>query len=166
MGWAVLVILAAVFGLRYWMLRPTQEPISLSVLEHDGQLRIEWNHAARPVTSAVHGTLVINDGRNTQTFALSPRDLTAGNYTYARKTGDVEIRMSVEDADGVKVQEASRFLGQAPVTVDPNEMGDLKKKRDDLEAEVERLTRQNREQEDKIQQLQRTVQIMQARSAK
>ena len=102
MGWAVLVILAAVFGLRYWMLRPTQEPISLSVLEHDGQLRIEWNHAARPVTSAVHGTLVINDGRNTQTFALSPRDLTAGNYTYARKTGDVEIRMSVEDADGVE----------------------------------------------------------------
>ena len=64
------------------------------------------------------------------------------------------------------MQEASRFLGQAPVKVDPNEMGDLKKKRDDLEAEVERLTRQNREQEDKIQQLQRTVQIMQARSAK
>ncbi len=166
MGWAVLVILAAVFGLRYWMLRPAQEPIALSVLEHDGQLRIEWNHTARPVTAAVHGTLVINDGRNTQTFALTPRELTAGNYTYARKTGDVEVRMSVEDADGGKVQEASRFLGQAPVKTDPNEMGELKKKRDDLEAEVERLTRQNRAQEDKIQQLQRTVQIMQARSAK
>jgi hypothetical protein len=165
-GWAVLVILGAVFGLRYWMLRPAQEPISLSVLEHDGQLRIEWNHAARPVTAAVHGTLVINDGRNTQTYALTPRELTAGNYTYARKTGDVEVRMSVEDADGGKVQEASRFLGQPPVKVDPNEMGELKKKRDDLEAEVGRLTRQNREQEDKIQQLQRTVQIMQARSAK
>jgi hypothetical protein len=118
------------------------------------------------VTAAVHGTLVINDGRNTQTFALTPRELTAGNYTYARKTGDVEVRMSVEDADGGKVQEASRFLGQAPVKTDPNEMGELKKKRDELEAEVERLTRQNRAQEDKIQQLQRTVQIMQARSAK
>jgi proteasome lid subunit RPN8/RPN11 len=163
-GWAVLVILAVVFGLRYWMLRPAQEPISLAVVEHDGQLRIEWNHASRPVTAAVHGTLVINDGSNTQTYALSPRELTAGSYTYERKTGDVEVRMSVEDSEGTKIQEASRFLGQAPVKIDENEVSDLKKKREELETEVERLTRENRGQEEKIQQLQRTVQIMQARS--
>jgi hypothetical protein len=165
-GWAALVILAAVFGLRYWMLRPAQEPISLAVVEHDGLLRIEWNHAARPVTAAVHGTLVINDGSNTQTYALSPRELTAGNYTYERKTGDVEVRMSVEDSEGAKVQEASRFLGQPPVKIDPNELSDLKKKREVLEAEIQRLIRANRDQQEKIQQLQRTVQIMQARSAK
>jgi len=165
-GWAVLVIVLAVFGLRTWMFRPAQEPISLTVVEHDGQLRIEWNHAARPVTAALHGTLVINDGSNTQTYALSPRELTAGHFTYERKTGDVEIRMSVEDSEGTKVQEASRFLGQAPVKIDENELGELKKKRAELEAEVERLTRENRNQEEKIQQLQRTVQIMQARSAK
>ena len=121
---------------------------------------------ARPVTAAVHGTLVINDGSGTQTYALSPRELTAGSYTYQRKTGDVEVRMSVEDSEGTKVQEASRFLGQAPVTVDQNELGDLKKKREDLEAEVQRLIRANRAQEEKIQQLQRTVQIMQARAPK
>jgi proteasome lid subunit RPN8/RPN11 len=165
-GWAVVVILAAVFGLRYWMFRPAQEPIALAVIEHDGQLRIEWNHAARPVTAAVHGTLVINDGSGTQTYSLTPRELTAGSYTYERKTGDVEVRMSVEDSDGAKVQEASRFLGQAPVKIDQNELGDLKKKREELEAEVARLTRENRAQEEKIQQLQRTVQIMQMRSGK
>ena len=165
-GWAILVILAAVFGLRYWMLKPAQEPISLSVVEHDGQLRIEWNHASRPVTAAIHGTLVINDGSNTQTYALSPRELTAGSYTYVRKTGDVEVRMSVEDSDGAKTQEASRFLGQAPTKIDENELSDLKKKREDLEGEVQRLTRANRDQEEKIQQLQRTVQIMQMRSGK
>lgn len=165
-GWAVLVILAVVFGLRYWMLKPTQEPISLAVVEHEGQLRIEWNHAARPVTAAVHGTLVINDGSNTQTYALSPRELTAGSYTYERKTGDVEVRMSVEDSEGTKVQEASRFLGQAPVKIDQNELGELKKKRDELETEIQRLTRMNRAQDERIQQLQRTVQIMQARQGK
>ncbi|HTB13182.1 MAG TPA: hypothetical protein VK752_16480 [Bryobacteraceae bacterium] len=163
-GWAVLVILGAVFGLRYWMLKPAQEPISLAVVEHDGELRIEWNHNARPVTAALHGTLVINDGSNTQTFALSPRELTTGNYMYQRKTGDVEVRMSVEDSDGGKVQEASRFLGQPPVKVDPNELSDLQKKREELEGEVQRLTRENRAQQDRIQQLQRIVQIMQARS--
>jgi proteasome lid subunit RPN8/RPN11 len=164
--WALLVILGVVFGLRYWMLRPVQEPISLAVVERDGQLRIEWNHAARPVTAAVHGTLVINDGSSTQTHALSPRELTAGSYTYERKTGDVEVRMSVEDSDGAKVQEASRFLGQAPAKIDPTELVELKKKREELEAEVARLTRANRDQQDKIQQLQRIVQIMQARQGK
>jgi proteasome lid subunit RPN8/RPN11 len=163
-AWAVLVIVAAVFGLRYWMFRPVTEPIALTVVERDGQLRIEWNHAARPVTGAVRGTLVINDGSNTQTFALSPRELTAGNYTYERKSGDVEVRMSVEDSEGAKVQEASRFVGQAPVKVDTNELSDLKRKRDELEAEVARLIRANRAQDEKIQQLQRTVQIMQTRS--
>jgi len=162
-GWAALVILAVVFGLRYWMLRPPQEPISLAVVEHEGQLRIEWNHAARPVTAAVHGTLVINDGSGTQTYALSPRELTAGSYTYQRKTGDVEVRMSVEDSEGTKVQEASRFLGQPPVKIDQSELGDLRKKRDELEAEIQRLTRANRDQQERIQQLQRTVQIMQTR---
>lgn len=162
--WAILVIAAAVFGLRYWMMRPVVEPISLAVVERDGQLRIEWNHASRPVTAAVRGTLVINDGSNTETFALSPRELVAGNYTYERKTGDVEIRMSVEDSEGGKVQEASRFVGQAPVKIDQNEVSDLKKKRDELQAEVDRLTRENSGQEEKIRQLQRTVQIMQMRS--
>jgi proteasome lid subunit RPN8/RPN11 len=165
-GWAVLVLLAVVFGLRYWMFRPAIEPISLAVVEREGQLRIEWNHTSRPVNAAVRGTLVINDGSNTQTFALSPRELTAGSYTYVRKTGDVEVRMSVEDAEGGKVQEASRFLGQPPVKIDPGEMDDLKKKRDELQTEVDRLTQENRFREEKIRELQRTVQIMQARSAK
>jgi chaperonin cofactor prefoldin len=64
------------------------------------------------------------------------------------------------------VQEASRFVGQAPVRSDPNEVKDLKQKRDELQAEVDRLTRENSSQEEKIRELQRTVEIMQARSAK
>jgi proteasome lid subunit RPN8/RPN11 len=163
-GWAVVVILAAIFGLRYWMFKPSAEPIALAVIEREGQLRIEWNRASRPVIAAARGTLVINDGTNTQTFALSPRELTTGSYTYKRKSGDVEVRMSVEDPDGAKVQEASRFLGPAPVKVDANEVSDLKKKRDDLQAEIDRLRRANFVQDEKIQQLQRTLQIMQARS--
>jgi chaperonin cofactor prefoldin len=72
----------------------------------------------------------------------------------------------VEVAEGGKVQEASRFLGQAPVKIDQNEVSDLKKKRAELEDEVERLKRANDQQEEKIQQLQRTLQIMQSRLGK
>jgi chaperonin cofactor prefoldin len=74
--------------------------------------------------------------------------------------------MSVEDAEGGKVQEASRFLGQPPVKIDQGEMDELKRKRDELQAEVARLTQENRFRDEKIKELQRTVQIMQARSAK
>jgi hypothetical protein len=162
--WAVLVIVLAGFGLRYWLFRPVAEPIALVVIEREGQLRIEWNHASRPIVGAVRGTLVINDGSNTQTFALSPRELTLGNYTYARKSGDVEVRMSVEDTDGAKMQEASRFLGQPPAKMDQNEMNDLQKKREELQAEIDRLTKANRQRDEKIQQLERTIQIMQARA--
>jgi hypothetical protein len=164
-GWAIIVILAAVFGLRYWMFRPADEPIGLGVIEKNGQLEISWSHAAHPVSSAVRGALVINDGSDTRTFALSPAQLTAGKYAYERKTGDVEVRMSVEDGDGAKKEEGSHFIGQPPVKIDANEVSDLKQKRDELEAEVKRLTRENEAQAEKIQQLQRTIQIMTARGA-
>jgi proteasome lid subunit RPN8/RPN11 len=165
-GWALLVVALAVLGWRYWMVRLPSEPISLTVIEREGQLRIEWNHAAKPVIAATRGTLVINDGSSSQTYALSPRELAIGSYTYQRKTGDVEVRMAVEDSEGGKVQEASRFLGQATPKADPGELNDLKQKRDELQAEVERLNRENSAQQEKIGQLQRTVEIMQARSAK
>jgi hypothetical protein len=164
-GWAVVVIVIAVLGLRYYMQKPVNDPIALGVVEHDGQLHIEWNHAARPVTAAVRGSLVIKDGDKSQTFPLSPRELTAGNFTYERKTGDVEVRMSVDDASGGSVQEASRYVGRAPMKVDQKELTDLKAKRDELQATVDRLTRENFGQQEKIQQLQRTLQIMQTRSA-
>ena len=166
LGWAAVVIVAAMFGYKAWIGKPVEEPVGLSVVEREGQLRIEWNRTAHPVSAAVRGTLVINDGKNTRTFALAPRELATGSYTYARETGDVEVRLQVEDADGAKMQEASHFLGQAPVKTDPAELTDLKAKRDELEAEVERLTKENRAQEEKIQELQRTLQIMQARSGK
>ncbi len=166
LAWAVVMFAAAAFGWRYWIHRPVIEPLSLSVVERDGQLRIEWNHASRPVVAAARGTLVINDGHDTRTFALSPRELTQGSYTYARNSGDVEVRLQVEDSEGGKAQEASRFLGQPPVKADPGEVSDLKKQRDDLQREVDRLTSENRGQQEKIQELKRTVQIMQLRSGR
>ena len=42
-----------------------------------------------------------------------PSDLQKGNLTYQRRSGDVEIRLIVEDQAGEKTQEASRFLGRA-----------------------------------------------------
>ena len=164
-AWGLLVIAATILGLRYWMPSGRADPISLGVVERDGQLQLEWNRSAKPVSRAVRGSLEIVDGANQRTFALTPQMLAAGHFTYDRKTGDVEIRMTVENSDGVKVQEASRFVGRPPVDTAANtdELIQLRRRRDQLEAEVEGLRQENGAQAAKIQQLERTLQILKTR---
>lgn len=162
-AWALVLLLLAGFAVRYFVLRPDIEPISLSVLEREGQLQIGWNHAARPIALAVRGSVEISDGGDSKVIALTPADLQRGNLTYQRRSGDVEIRLVVEDEAGEKTQEASRFLGKAVEKHDAPPVKELETKRDDLAAENNRLRFQVAEQAQRIQQLERIVKIMQTR---
>lgn len=163
-AWAVLLIAVVVLALRYWMPAPSQEPLALAVLERDGQLQIEWNHAAKPVANAAGGSLQITDGPDARTIALTPQALASGKFTYERKSGDIEVRLTVENAAGIKTQEASRFLGRPPGDGQQNST-DLaeQKRRDELEAEVRRLRQENQVQAEKIQQLERTLRVLETR---
>jgi proteasome lid subunit RPN8/RPN11 len=161
-AWLLLAIGLVVFGLRYFTPR-SYEPVSLSVIERDGQLQIEWNHTARPVTGAARGSLEIIDGKDTRTVALTPQDLASGRFTYVRNTGDIDVRMTVIDRSGSRVQEMSRFLGPPPVKVNAGEVEAIKQSRDEMEAEVARLRQQNGAQAARIQQLERTLRILQTR---
>jgi proteasome lid subunit RPN8/RPN11 len=166
LGWALLLVAAIVLGLRYWM-PSAQEPISLAVVERDGELQILWNHAAKPVANAVRGSLQILDGSDSRTVSLTPQALASGKFTYQRKSGDIEVRMTVENGDGAKSQEASRFLGRPPVPAGTvaasGDLGELQKRREELEAEVERLRHENAAQSQKIQQLERTLRVLETR---
>ena len=163
-AWSVVVLVAAVLGLRYWMMNSASEPISLSVAERDGQLQIEWNHSARPVIDAATGSLDIMDGAEPRTIKLTRSDLAAGKFTYMRKSGDIEVRLTVQDPSGVKTQEASRYLGRAPdAPKGTEELADLQKRRAELEAEVQRLRHENDIQATKIQQLERLLRVLQSR---
>jgi hypothetical protein len=144
------------------------EPIALAVVERDGQLLIEWNHIARPVAAATSGTLDVTDGAETRTFPLTRQMLAAGHFTYQRKTGDIEVRLSVDGPETGKVQESSRFLGRAPevaaaAAANVKDLADLEKRRTELEAEIGRLRRENQAQSERIQQLERTLRILQTR---
>jgi proteasome lid subunit RPN8/RPN11 len=161
--WAVVVLAAAVAGLRYWMPQPV-EPVSLAVIEREGQLQISWNHAASAVANAKAGSLEIADGPGVRKIPLSREVLSTGKFTYARKTGDVEIRFTVESPLGTEVQEASRFLGRAPVAdMSSEEVKSLEERRTELEAEVKKLRREKDAEASRIQQLERTLRILQTR---
>ena len=161
----VLIIIAAMVaaGARYLSLPPSNETMALSVLEREGQLNIEWNRSAQPIAKATRGTLEIADGTQSRTIPLSPADLAQGKFAYKRATGDIQVRMSVEAPNGTKLQEASRFLGPPPSKKNDDELKALEKRRDELDAEVNRLKQSNDQQAQRIQQLERTLKILQTR---
>ncbi len=171
-------------GQSYLGARAPAEPISLAVFEHEGghagQLRIEWNHNAAPIRNAAMGTLDISDGKDVRTLMLSKEDLLRGSFTYARHSGDVQVRLEVQNAGGEKTQEASRFLGAAVTAVDepaadpkadvsakpaadPAEVSAVQKERDAFQQEVMRLRRENAAQVLRNQQLERTLTILRLR---
>jgi hypothetical protein len=157
------VAIVAILDLRFSAPRPAPEPISLSVAERDGQLQIQWNHSSRSITGAARGTLEITDGQDSRSLPLTRLDLSRGSFNYLRKSADVEIRMTVEDSAGEKTQEASRFLGSPPVAGDPNELDAIRLERDSLQDQLAALRAQNRQQADRIQQLERTLVVLQTR---
>jgi len=162
---AVLIIIAGMVaaGARYLSIPIPSESMALSVVEREGQLNIEWNRAAQPVAKATRGTLEIADGSQSRTIPLAPADLAQGKFAYKRATGDIQVRMSVEAPNGTKLQEASRFLGPPPSKGNEDELKALEKRRDELDAEVTRLKQSNDQQAQRIQQLERTLKILQTR---
>ncbi|MGH9647847.1 MAG: hypothetical protein ACRD4E_13640 [Bryobacteraceae bacterium] len=162
---AALIVIAglAVTGARFLASGLKNETMALSVLEREGQLDVEWNPRATPVSKAAGGTLEIADGSQTRTIPLKPADLALGKFSYKPDTGDIQVRMIVQAPDGEKVQEASRFLGPAPPKASDDELKTLQKRKDELDAEVERLKQSNDQQAQRIQQLERTLKILQTR---
>lgn len=162
---AALIVIAgvAISGWRYLAPGSTNQAVGLSVLERDGQLDIEWNRQAAPVSKAVYGMLEIADGQKTRSIPLQPADLALGKFSYKRESGDIQVRMIVDQPDGEKVQEASRFLGPSPAKPQDDELKTLQQRKDELEAEVARLKQSNSDQAQRIQQLERTLKILQTR---
>ena len=94
---------------------------------------------------------------------MNRNELARGSFTYVRQTGDVQIRMIVNASGGRRIEEASRFLGAAPTAVDASELDTLKVERDALQDEVTRLHAQSAQQAARLQQLDRTILILQSR---
>jgi hypothetical protein len=161
--WGAVLLAIVILGLRYFAMIPRVEPLALILAERGGQLQIEWNHAARPVASAVRGSLAITDGKASRTFPLTPQDLERASYTYQPTSDDVEVRLSVENANGEKVEETTTFLGAAPVKSDPDEKAKTAEADAAKQAEIDRLQRENAGQAARIQELERNLKILQSR---
>ena len=128
------------------------------------QLNIEWNRAAAPIAGAARGVLDIPEGIERPSIALSPEILATGSFPYPRVTDSVQITITVFDASGNHVQEATGFLGNPPPSIaNMNELADLRARRDELKAEMVRLRERYDAQAARIDSLKHSLRVVEAK---
>lgn len=114
---ALLLIAAAFLG--YWLMKPSRQGLALSATDTGGELRIAWDRTSSPITHATGGSLDIDDhGLRTQ-VKLTQADLRSGSVFYARQSGDVAVRMSVDLPGNAPLEEMTRFLRPVARTARP-----------------------------------------------
>lgn len=163
-GVLAILIVVAVVGMRFFWQPLQQDSLGLVMTEREGELQVEWNSGSRSVLRATRGLLLILDGADTERVPLTRAMLTEGRYAFARKSGDIEVRMEVETTRGT-LRETSRFLGR-PAAAAPASDGrseELEAQRAALEAEVNRLKAQNAVLYNRVQQLERTQRLLESR---
>ncbi len=94
----------------------------------EDQLRIGWN----PALAGKRGRLEIVDGAQRATLPLSR---TLANATYTPQTGDVEVRLLIEDRGSTSRGEIVRVLCREPQPIVPSpEVEQARAQIADLEA--------------------------------
>jgi hypothetical protein len=172
--WAVPVMLA----LLVWAMlldKPVPAPVSPASLgfhavDSAGLLRLEWDKSATAVRDAGKAVLVIHDGGTPPVrLDLDAAMLAQGAYVYSRRSADVEVLLTISPKTGRPIEESARFVGSPiplPVTDNPDE---LRRQRDALAKDNERLrddlrreTNRNRDLEEAIKALENRVQVEQS----
>lgn len=154
-AWEIPLLAITIAAGLYWRNRPAAEsrpvPLGLRLLENrTGQIGIAWDPKSAVARKAIGGRIDINDGIERQSIPLTAEMISSGNYSYARASEDVGVRLVLVDDSGARHQESSRFAGQPlEIHADSPQAGDLQTRR----AELDALARTNRIQAERIQRL-------------
>jgi proteasome lid subunit RPN8/RPN11 len=119
--YAVAAVVLIVVVLGFLLLKPSHQGLSLSATDMGGQLRVAWDRAARSFAHATSGTIEIDDHGVRTEVKLTPADLRTGSLFYARQSGDVVVRMTVDLPGKPPVAEMTRFLRPGQVSAPPAE---------------------------------------------
>jgi proteasome lid subunit RPN8/RPN11 len=88
--------------------------LALSALDLGGQLQIAWDRDAAAVRGATGGSLEIVDGDKRLVLPVTAAGLKRGSVTYARSSGNVEVRLTVNPLGSSPVEELVTFVGSKP----------------------------------------------------
>lgn len=163
--WAIPALLAfLVFAMLLYRPRANPAPsLAFQVADEGGELRMAWDKNSEPVQNAVGGLLEIHDGQAPVEFKLEREKLRRGTFSYARKSGDLELRLTVYRANNPPLQESARFVGPPPGRPPADDSAEVRRQRDSLQTEADRLREALRKETRRSQQLERAVRILENR---
>jgi hypothetical protein len=165
----VALLAAAAWLVRERYLTEPPPPATFALNMQDtpgGQLRIEWDRAAKPIQTAHHGILEIVDGGKSQTQTLDTTHLREGSITYGRSSGDVKVELTVfGQNNAAPASEMAQFVGLPPgASPGAENQRRWDKERAALQTEIKRLRSQLGRESSQNQQLQSLIRILQQRS--
>src|SRR5258706_4337712 len=173
--WAIpgsLALIIAGLLLKEWVMPTHNQPFSLRAYDFGAAVEIQWDPNSASIQSARHAALDIKDGGETQHYSFTPEQLLAGKMKYSRHSADLELRMTVDPADGASLQEFARVVGAAtPASHSTNEsagssdVNQIRADRDRFEAEAKQLREELRQEKIRADQAQESLRILQNRIA-
>ena len=92
----------------------TLPPFGLNAVDANGQLQVRWDSNSRAVREARQAVLTISDAGSSTLIPLDKQHLASGAFAYARQGERVDVKLSLQQADGSRVEEATGFLGKLP----------------------------------------------------
>ncbi len=97
-AWIPVLLILGFIALRLWLPRSDESlsnPMGLAITASGGLLKVSWNHAARDISNATDGTLLITDGASRREIKLGPDELKLGTVEYPRNSEHVRITMTL-----------------------------------------------------------------------
>ena len=95
-----------------------EQVFTFQVYDSAGTLEMVWDVNATPVRNSHLGVIDIQDGNESTRISLSDDELHQGRRNYARRSGDVELRMAVYPVGSTAVQQFVRFIDPGTPAVD------------------------------------------------
>jgi proteasome lid subunit RPN8/RPN11 len=111
----------------------------LNTADSNGQLQVRWDSNSRAVREAREAMLTISDGGSSASIPLDPQHLASGSFAYLRQGERVDVKLSLQQADGKRIEEATGFLGKLPERRSGPENPQLGKEQDEVARQAARL---------------------------
>ncbi|HSB16075.1 MAG TPA: hypothetical protein VLE22_16600 [Bryobacteraceae bacterium] len=87
-------------------------PLSLRLIDHSGQLEVQWAQSADEARDAESGSLEIIDGEKRTRLELTGGQLRLGSLTYERRSGTVYVTLRVRRAGKDASEAYAQFVGE------------------------------------------------------
>jgi proteasome lid subunit RPN8/RPN11 len=114
-------------------------PLTLSLLDTNGQLQIHWDRSATAVQQGTAAELLIHDGLLApHTIRLDQDHVRSGSFTYARENERVDVSMRIERPGSSPEKVAATFVGEIPKrSIADNANSQTAKLKNDLAAQLD-----------------------------